>query len=236
MAVAIVKSYWSSGGLVFRPAPGAVPPATMIQVGDTNGFVRAAGATGLYGFMKPITTAVTGTVRGLRGNATCLIASASGTMVGVEGRAGNGTSASSTDGVNLGSAIGVFGYVAGSGGTSTITTAEGIRAHLDIDVTGLTVTTAYGIRINCQTGNSTVSALYGLMIEQEAGSGTADTMTAAIAVKCVNGNEPITCAIDLSGCGEIGSGDTYNLFKLPAGSGKTYLRWDVSDSAWSTTS
>ncbi len=143
MPATAIKSYWSSGGLVFRPAPAAIPPSTMIQVGDTNGFVLAAGCTAVYGYMKPITTAITGTVRGLKGNATCLIASTSGTMIGVEGRAGNGSSGVSTDGVNLGSAIGVYGYVVGSGGTSTITTAEGIRAHLDIDITGLTVTTAY---------------------------------------------------------------------------------------------
>jgi hypothetical protein len=210
---------------------------TVIQIGgSSNGAVApAAGGNLLYSYAFEKETGITGTLRAIRANATTTVAS-SGTLIGVEGRAGNGTSASATDGVNVGTCRGGYFYVAGSGSSATITTAEALRAHLDIDATGLTVTTAYGIRINCQTGNATVSTLYGLMIEHEAATGTADTMTAAIAVKCVNGNEPMTCLIDASGCGAIGSGDTYNLFKLPSGSGKTYLRWDISDSAWSQTS
>lgn len=232
----MVKSYWSSGGLVFAPqGPTAAPPSVMIQVGDTNG-VLSTGVTGIYGWIKHNTTAVTGTTRAVRGNATCLVASTAGEMIGVEGRASNASSATATDGVNLGTAYGGHFFVVGGTATATITTAAGVRAHLDIDQAGLTTTTAYGVLINIQTGAGTTTNLYGLSIEHEAGSGTADTMTAAIRVRCVNGNEPMTCLIDASGCGPIGSGDTYNLFKLPSGSGKTYLRWDVSDSAWSQTS
>jgi hypothetical protein len=208
----------------------------MIQVGDTNGITIAA-ATMIYGWAKHITTAVTGTSRGVRGNATTLIASASGTMIGVEGRAGNGTSASASDGVALGTGIGVYGYFAGTA-TATVSLAIGVKAHLDIDVSGLTVTEANGVLINCQTGAATVSALYGLTIEHEAASGTADTMQAAIRIKCVNGNEPMTCIIDASAANGLTAlnGDQYPMFKLPSASGKTYLSWDVSATAWVQTS
>jgi hypothetical protein len=188
----------------------------------------------VYGYAYQKTTALTGTLRGVRGNAIAYIDASTGTVIGVEGRAGNGTNASTHDGITLTTAKGGYFYVAGSGeGTSgaTITTAVAVDAQLDVDSSGLTVTNAYGARINIQGGQgSTLTNLYGLVIEHESVDGTGATMDAAIMVKSVNGNEPITVLIDCTNAA-LASHDTdqWPLFKIPGG---ITLSWDVSASAW----
>lgn len=213
-------------------APSAL--ATVFQVGDsTTGIDRAAGSTLIYGYGWAKTTAVTGTVRGVRGNVVCYVDSTSGTFNGVEGRAGNGTNASTHDGVNVGTLRGGYFFVAGSGIASgnTVTTAIGVEAHLDVDSSGLTVTNAYGMKINIQGGQgSTLTNLYGLVIEHESVDGTGATMDAAIMVKSVNGNEPISVAIDLSNAAlAVHDTDQYPIFELTGG---ITLSWDMSASAW----
>ena len=115
MPVTKVRSKWTSGGLVFHPRVPAEIPSTMIQIGDTNGVDLAGGVTALYGWIKQNTTAVTGTARGVRGNASILVTSAAGTATGGDFRAANGTSTTSTDGVSVSKAIGVQALVAGTG-------------------------------------------------------------------------------------------------------------------------
>lgn len=208
--------------------------ATVFQVGDsTTGLSRAAGTSLIYGYSWQKTTALTGTNRAVRGNAVCYVASTAGTIVGVEGRAGNGTNAATHDGVALGTAKGGYFYVAGSGIAAgcTITTAIAVDAQLDVDSSGLTVTNAYGMRINIQGGQgSTLTNLYGLVIEHESVDGTGATMDAAIMVKSVNGNEPITVAIDLSNAAlAVHDTDQYPIFELTGG---ITLSWDMSASAW----
>ncbi len=203
------------------------------QVGDSDGFSLAAGISMVYGYNKAVTTAVTGTARGVRGNAIVGVASSAGTFIGVEGRAGNGTSASAHDGLAASKLEGGYFFVAGSGIAAgvTVTSAYGVNAELDLDSSGLTVTNAYGVRINIQGGQgSTLTNLYGLVIEHESVDGTGATMDAAIMVKSVNGNEPITVLIDCTNAA-LASHDTdqWPLFKIPGG---ITLSWDVSASAW----
>ena len=110
---------------------------------------------------------------------------------------------------------------------------QGVRAHLDIDVTGLTVTEAHGITINCQGGASTVSKLYGLSIEHESVSGAGATMTAAIHVKSVNGVEPITTLIDASeAIISVHDTDQVALLKFKISGTTKTLSWDLSSSVW----
>jgi hypothetical protein len=233
-------------GLYMGLAPSAFPDTTVyitpqsgltgttFQVGVSAGFDLAAGTTSIYGYNKAITTAMTGTVRGVRGNAICFIDASTGDFIGVEGRAGNGTSASAHDGLGCtGKLVGGYFYVAGSGIASgnTVTSAYAVNAELDLDSSGLTVTNAYGVRINVQGGQgSTLTNLYGLVIEHESVDGTGATMDAAIMVKSVNSNEPITVLIDCSSAA-LASHDTdqWPLFKIPGG---ITLSWDVSASGW----
>lgn len=202
---------------------------TALQVGASAGFDLAAGITMLYGYNKAVDTAVTGTARGVRGNAVCFVESTSGTFIGVEGRAGNGTSASAHDGLAAGTLKGGYFYVAGSGIDTgcTVTTAIGMDTQLDLDSSGLTVTNAYGARINVQGGQgSTLTNLYGLVIEHESVDGTGATMDAAILVKSVNGNEPISVLIDASGAAlAVHDTDQYPIFKI----GAKIISWDISD-------
>ncbi len=211
-------------------------PATSVgfQVGDsTTGITRAAGVSMIYGYGYQKTTALTGTLRGVHGNSVCFVASTAGTFIGVEGRAGNGTSASAHDGLAAGTLKGGYFYVAGSGIAAgvTVTTAVGMDTQLDVDSSGLTVTNAIGARINIQGGQgSTLTNLYGLKIEHESVDGTGATMDAAIHVSSVNGNEPITVLIDCASAA-LASHDTdqWPIFKIP---GDLILSWDVSASTW----
>jgi len=232
------SSYQGKAPALYPDSTTTIVPAsgltsTVFQVGDSNGFALAGGLSMVYGYYKGITTAVTGTARGLRGNAVCFVASSAGTFVGVEGRAGNGTSASAHDGLAAGTLKGGYFYVAGSGIAAgvTVTTAIGLDTQLDVDSSGLTVTNAYGARINIQGGQgSTLTNLYGLVIEHESVDGTGATMDAAIKVTSVNGNEPITCLIDASGAAlAVHDTDQYPMFKIP---GDLTLSWDVSASTW----
>jgi len=240
MPVTKVKSTWTSGGLVFYPKAPANSPSTLMQVGDTNGVDLAAGVTGVYGWIKQGTTALTGTARGLRGNASVLIASAAGTVIGVAGRAANGTSTSALDGVNAGELRGGDFLVAGVGksGPAVITAARGVFVQLDIDAANLTITDARGIYVNVQSGNASANTLTACnlaYLEYESVVGTAPAINSAIKVATVGGATGATCLIDAS---------TFNLavtdtdkvalikFKTAAGAVKT-LVYDVSDNAFS---
>ena len=235
MAVTLIKSDWVSGGLVFTPKATASVPATMIQIGDTNGEINASGVTGLYGWVKMITTAVTGTARGLRGNASILVASTAGTVRGGEFRAANGSSTSATDGVGVGQADGIYAIVVGVGqaGPAVLSKAYGVNVQLDIDAANLTVTDARGIYVNVQSGNAAANTLTLCnlaYLEYESVVGTAPAINSAIKIATVGGATGATALIDAS---------TFNLaltdtdkvtlikFKDAAGAAKS-LTYDIS--------
>ncbi len=255
MSVANVKSYWSSGGLVFKPATVAQSPSILLQVGDTNGVSVASGVTGIYGWIKQKTTALTGTARGIRANARCLVTSASGTLRGGEILAGNGTSAVDVDGVSVGTMIGLYCGIAGCPAASevTVTTGKGLQVICDVNQEFVAFTTLYGAHIlfNTDAGGdmSAITTGYGLAIENEAvggagGAGTGEDLTAAIYIGAKNmsgGKVGFTNAIAFSAdgdgsCGatkltgsEAGSGNRLKI-KVLAGTATYYLM------AWATIS
>lgn len=238
MPVTKVRSKWSSGGLVFYPrVPGEVP-STFISVGDTNGVDLAGGVTGVYGWVKHKTTAVTGTARGLRGNAGTLIASAAGTFIGVAGRAANGSSTTSTDGVNAGTLRGGDFLVAGVGksGPAVISAAQGIFVQLDLDAADLTITDARGIYVNVQGGNSsnnTLTACNLAYLEYESVAGTAQAINSAIKIAGVGGHTGATQLIDASSFNlALTDTDKVTLIKFKRADGTvTYMRYDTGDNA-----
>jgi len=233
MPVTKLKSVWSSGGLVFVPPAPAIVPSTLIQAGDTNGVDLAGGVTGLYGWIKQNTTAVTGTARGVRGNASVLVASASGTFNGGDFRAANGTSTTATDGVDAGTLNGVSALVAGVGqsGPAVISAARGLYAQLDIDAANLTITDARGLYVNVQSGNAsnnTLTACNLAYLEYESVVGTAPAINSAIKMACVGGNSGILYLIDASTVTPVAKNTNQNVlmaFKDTAGTVR-YLVYD----------
>jgi hypothetical protein len=235
MPVTKVRSQWSSGGLQFVARPVTSPPSAIVQVGDTNSLSLAAGVTAIYGWVKQDTTAVTGTVRGLRGNASVLIASASGTVIGVAGRAANGTSTTSTDGVNAGTLRGGDFLVAGVG-TGTVNNLQGVYIQLDIDAANLTVDDARGLYVNVQSGNAasnTLTACNLAYLEYESVVGTAPTINSAIKIAGVGGHTGATQLIDASTFNLLLSDtDKVTLLKFKRADGTiTYMRYDTGDNA-----
>jgi len=236
MAVTLLRSDWVSGGLVFKPRVTTAVPTTMIQVGDTNGVQLAGGVTGVYGWIKQNTTALTGTARGIRGNASVLVASANGTVRGGEFRAANGTSATATDGVACGEADGIYAMVVGVGksGPAVLSKAYGVVAHLDIDAANLTVSDARGIYVNVQSGNAsnnTLTACNLAYLEYESVVGTAPAINSAIKIATVGGATGATQLIDASTFKlAITDTDKVRLIKFldSAGAAKT-LVYDAGD-------
>ena len=214
-----------------------------LQIGEsTTGVVTAGGKTMVYGYATHKTNALTGTLRGVRGNAGVLVASAAGTAIGVAGRAANGLSTTATDGVNLGTARGGEFLVSGVGlaaaGPSVLSAAQGVYVQLDIDAANLTITDARGIYVNVQSGNAaanTLTACNLAYLEYESVVGTAPAINSAIKIATVGGATGATCLIDAS---------TFNLavtdtdkvalikFKNDAGATKTVF-YDTSDNALS---
>ncbi len=182
-----------------------VGKATM-QIGESTVGVTAAGGTSMiYGYGAQKTTALTGSLRGVRGNAAVLVASVDGTAEGMFGRASNGLSTSSTDGVNLDTARGGSFLVAGAGkaaaGPSVLEKAHGLYAQLDIDAPNLTVSDARGLYINVQSGNDTANTLTACnlaYLEYESVVGTAPAINSAIKIAGVGGYTAATCLIDAS--------------------------------------
>jgi hypothetical protein len=207
----------------------------MIQTGNTNGYDLAGGVTGFYGWVKHNTTAMTGTARGVRGNASVLVAS-TGTCIGGDFRAANGTSASSTDGVNLTKAIGVSALIAGVGksGPAVLASAYGVYAQLDIDASNLTVSDARGIYVNVQSGNAaanTLTACNLAYLEYESVVGTAPAINSAIKIATVGGATGATQLIDASSFKlAVTDTDKVSLIKFldSAGAAKT-LVYDQGD-------
>jgi hypothetical protein len=71
------------------------------QVGESTGIDLAAGASMIYGYYVGKTTAVTGTGIGVKGNARALVASSAGTFYGGQFLSGNGSNATTADGVSI---------------------------------------------------------------------------------------------------------------------------------------
>lgn len=196
MPVNDIKCKTSSGGLVYYPRTTAGAPTTLITVGISAGINSASSNTSIYGYIKHITTALTGTSRAVRGNAWLSVASASGTLESGYFRVANATSASATDGVNLGTARGVSSLVAGAG-TATISNAQAFYGQLDIDSANLTVSDARGIYINVQCGaNATLTSCDVAYFEYESVDGTAPGINSMIKLANVGGVTGCTQLID----------------------------------------
>lgn len=177
-----------------------------LQIGEsTTGVVTADGTSMIYGYGYHKTNALTGTLRGVRGNAVCHVASVDGTAHGVFGRAANGKATTDTDGVNLDTAIGVAALVAGvglaAGGPAILEKAYGLYGQLDIDAANLTVSDARGLYVNVQSGNAasnTLTACNLAYLEYESVVGTAPAINSAIKIATVGGATGATCLIDAS--------------------------------------
>ncbi len=214
-----------------------------VQVGEsTTGVTTAGGTTMIYGYGYHKTNALTGTLRGVRGNAVVHVASTSGVAEGVYGRASNGPNTSDTTGVNLDTAIGLSSLVAGVGkaaaGPSILEKAYGVYAQLDIDAANLTVSDARGLYINVQSGNAasnTLTACNLAYLEYESVVGTAPAINSAIKIAGVGGYTAATCLIDASTF-KLATTDTDKVslikFQQHDGTVKT-LVYDTGDTAFS---
>jgi hypothetical protein len=215
--------------------------ATM-QVGEsTTGVTTAGGTTMIYGYAYHKTNALTGTLRGLRGNAVVHVASTSGVAEGVYGRASNGPNTSDVTGVNLDTAIGLSSLVAGvglgAGGPSILEKAYGVYAQLDIDAANLTVSDARGLYINVQSGDAasnTLSACNLAYLEYESVVGTAPAINSAIRVAMVGGCTEATCLIDATGFKlALTDTDKVTLIKFRDGAGAAKaLTYDTGDATF----
>jgi hypothetical protein len=206
---------------------------TGFQVGDsTAGVNLAAGSTKIYGYNVAKTTAVTGTVRGVRGNARANIASAAGTFRGGDFQAGNGT----TIGVAAGTLEGVFAEAvlkAGSAGAHTIAAMRGLVAGLDANGdANATVTAGRAIYAYVRSGLATLTASCVAFLQHEAVAGAGKTLTAFIVCDSVAPNGGANALVDASTAKLTATGDEITLiaFKDSAGGAKK-LVYDVSDAA-----
>jgi hypothetical protein len=195
--------------------------ASTMQVGESTTGVTTAGGTSLiYGYGYHKTNALTGNLRGVRGNAVVHVASVAGTAEGVFGRGANGKATTDVDGVNLLTAIGGSFLVAGVGLAatgSTITNAYGVYSQLDINAANLTVTNARGIYVNvqAQASGSTITNCDLAYLEYESVAGTAAQIRSAVKVGCVGGTGGIGCLIDASTAPlNVFSGNVVVLFKF----------------------
>jgi hypothetical protein len=194
--------------------------AGTLQIGESTTGVTTAGGTSLiYGYGYHKTNALTGNLRGVRGNAVVHVASVAGTAEGVFGRAGNGKATTDTDGANLLTAIGGSFLVAGVGasGGRTITNAYGVYSQLDINAANLTVTNARGIYVNvqAQASGSTITNCDLAYLEYESVGGTAAQINSGIKLVTTGGTGGLGCLIDASAAGmNVFSGNVVVLFKF----------------------
>lgn len=180
--------------------------AACMQIGETTtGVSVAGGTTMIYGYAAQKSTALTGTLRGVHGNAVALVASADGTAEGVLGRAANAASATDVTGCNLDTARGGSFLVVGAGlstaGPAVLEHAHAIYGQLDIDAANLTVSDARGLYINVQSGNASANTLTACdlaYLEYESVVGTAPAINSAIKIAGVGGYTAATTLIDAS--------------------------------------
>ncbi len=205
-----------------------------LQVGESaTGVVTAGGTTMIYGYAVHKTNALTGTLRGVRGNAAVLVASDAGTAIGGDFRVANGSSTVATDGVNAGTMRGMASLVAGVGqsGPATITSAQGIYTQLDLDAENLTITDARGLYVNVQSGNAsdnTLTACNLAYLEYESVVGTAPAINSCVKMACVGGTSGVTYLIDASTVTPVAKNTNQNVlmaFKDTAGTVR-YLVYD----------
>jgi len=234
MSVTKVGSEWVSGGLVFKPKEQDVIPTYMVQVGDSNGVDLAGGVTGFYSRIHQEVTAVTGTARGIRANCSGLFASPAGEFVGVDARVANGSSATATDGVSVGTLTGVKSLVAGVG-TGTISLANAFYGQLDINAVNLTVSDARGLYINvqAQASGSTITLCNLMYLEYESVGGTAAAINSAIRISTVGGATGATSLVDATGFRlALTTTDRVTLMKFRDANGATVaMCYDISDNA-----
>ncbi len=199
-----------------------------LQIGEsTTGLATAGGTTMIYGYANHKTNALTGTLRGIRGNAGVYVTSASGTAIGGDFRAANGASTVATDGVDVGSLRGAASLIAGVGraaaGPAVVSNAQGFYTQLDIDAANLTISDARGIYVNVQSGNAsanTLSLCNLAYLEYESVVGTAPAINSAIRIAMVGGCAPASSLIDATSFQTVTHDtDQVTLFKFLNASG-----------------
>ena len=174
----------SNGATIDNASDGTVlVTGGTLRSGASAGVNAAGGRDMIYGYYKGITTALTGTGRGVYGRAVIDIDSPSGTLQGGQFKATSGSCASCADAVNLATATGLYVEVGhgNAGGTAkTLVNARALELNLDLDAADVAVTNAYGIYMKYNTGSSggVITNGYGLWIDNESVQGTGQTMDA----------------------------------------------------------
>ena len=172
-----------------------------VQFGETTvGQVAAGGVTMIYGRALQKTTALTGDVIGVRGNARITIASTSGSLFGGYFQAGTGSSATGADGVNVLKLAGLTAQVITAVGTATVGNAHGIDVVMDVNSATTAITTLMGIRVAIQTGSSqgTHTNDVGICIINEDVEGTGTEIDAGLAIGNISRAVGFTYLIDLN--------------------------------------
>jgi hypothetical protein len=201
-----------------------------VQIGTTTGINLAAAKTMIYGLYKGITTAVTGTGIGVRGNARVTVASAAGTLVGGHFQAGTGSSATGADGVNVLEINGVLAEAITAVATSAATVGKAVCVNAVADVNAATtaITSLFGARIALQSGAlmGTVTNSCGLAIVNENVQGAGAAFGSAIIVGQISRAAGFAIGLDLApsfadgGNGTIGA-STYSTADIKLSAGAT---------------
>ena len=153
-----------------------------IYAGGGQDIDLADGRIMVQGYYLGVSTALTGTGIGVKGNARMDVDSAAGTLIGGQFLTGNG---SVTTGYDINLMRGVYvGVTKKTGASAAIVAARGIEVVMDWDQITTTTTTLTGARIELQSG-STASAptnSAGLHITNQNVTGTGQQYDAAILV------------------------------------------------------
>lgn len=198
--------------------------AVILMGEQTTGINSATPNPMIYGNYYGVTTAVTGTAYGVRGNARAGIASPAGTFIGGQFLAGNGKNATTSDGVSTSTLFGVKTGIAlsiGAAPATTVALANGVDVEMDIHQVNNVVTKGAGAQIHMIGSTaSTNGTIYGLEVINEANIGNGEPFNAAIFVDDINMNG--VCGwdygIDMSGVAagfttadmRLGYGATFN--------------------------
>lgn len=176
----------------------------------TTGQIVAGGTTMLYGRCLQKTTALTGDLIGVRGNARIAVASEAGTAYGGYFQAGSGSSATGADAVNAGAVYGLLGEVVVAAASATVTLAVGIKASMDIDAATTAITSAVGLWVSVGTGSSqgTHTSSVGALIINEDVQGTGTVCAAGLAIGQISRAIGFTYLIDMNPSVALGGAGT----------------------------
>ncbi len=169
-------------------------------VDTSTGQIVAGGTTMLYGRCLQKTTALTGDLIGVRGNARVAVASASGSAYGGYFQAGSGSSATGADAVNVSRIEGLQAAVIVAAASATVTEACGIDVICDLNAATTVITTVMGIRVAIQTGSSqgTHTNSAGIVIINEDVEGTGTVIGAGLVIGQISRAVGFTYLIDMN--------------------------------------